>query len=208
VLNATTKDCWKRGNRSHYHKLVRKIRIQDVIESDASEDAFLDPLFWKKSWEEPYQAKGRAKALHYRDGMILPQPKKQYGTFDFGLYFQEFNKVMVSNQRSKIAHIYDEDILFHSGIQDDMPDGQAVVPIGKGFVVLEADFDKVQLLVNTGLRHWTRNQPDKMQTTAMDIGLLAKASLFPGNTSAFGTFIGKNSKGYPFHMERYEVLTG
>jgi hypothetical protein len=89
-----------------------------------------------------------------------------------------------------------------------MPDGQVVVPIGKGFAVLEVDFDRVQLLVDTGLRHWKRKQADKMQTAATDIAQVAEASLFPGNTSSFGPFIGKNSKGYPFHAERYEVLTG
>jgi hypothetical protein len=89
-----------------------------------------------------------------------------------------------------------------------MPDGRRLISVGNGFCLLEEDFDEIVKGADEIVGLWkSRNRKmDRVRSSAIRLGQLLKASLFPAQTATFGYY--EEKTGQPFHMERYKVIKG
>jgi hypothetical protein len=87
--------------------------------------------------------------------------------------------------------------------QGDLPNGKEVVSIGRGFVLLEKDYDAIVAAVQALMNPEAISS--EAGTKCQAIGQMFRVSLFPGNTASYGYY--SRGKGSQFHLERYERMT-
>jgi hypothetical protein len=93
--------------------------------------------------------------------------------------------------------------------QHDIPNPRWVVYVGRGFCILDADFDAISEEVKEIWRlNGLKKRPiDRISTSATRLAQLFKSALFPAETASYGYYDGKVRDG-DFHMERYQIIEG
>jgi hypothetical protein len=88
-----------------------------------------------------------------------------------------------------------------------MPDGQPVVHLSRGFVVLDSDFDEAEKEMGNLANLWKSNPSvtDRLRSTCTRLAQVLKSSLFPTETYSFGYF---EKGGQAFHLDRFNVMRG